>query len=97
MPCRVVPSIQHKRLTLDTMHLLTTLIAALATLALANPLAEQQQVKGPRAEKCNSNVYNCLLTYYNFQPTSIQSYCTSFLSITTVTKTSTTVETSYDQ
>jgi hypothetical protein len=78
------------------MYFLTPLIAALATLALANPFTEQQQGKGPRAEKCNSNVYNCLLTYYNFQPTSIQSYCTSFLSITTVTKTSTTVETSYD-
>ena len=79
------------------MYLFTAFIAVLAVKALANTLAEQQQANSPRAEKCNSNVYNCLLTYYDFQPTSIQSYCTSFLSITTLTKTSTTVETSYDQ
>ena len=78
------------------MYLYTALIATLATAALANPVAEQQ-AKGPRAEKCNNNVYNCLLTYYNFQPTSIQSYCTSFLSISTSTKTLTSTDTSYDR
>ena len=78
------------------MYLLTALVAALATLALANPFAEQQQGKGPRADKCNSNVYNCLLTYYDYNPTSIQSYCTSFLSITTSTKILTSTDTSYE-
>ena len=78
------------------MYLYTALIAALASAAFANPVAEQQ-AKGPRAEKCNNNVYNCLLTYYNFQPTSIKSYCTSFLSISTSTKTLTSTDTSYDQ
>jgi hypothetical protein len=77
------------------MYLNTVLIAALATVALANPLAEQQ-AKGPRAD-CNNKVYNCLLTYLNFQPTSIQSYCTSFLSISTSIKTSTSTSTSYDR
>jgi hypothetical protein len=80
------------------MYLPTALIAALAALALANPFAEQQQQggKGPRAEKCNSGVYNCLLSYYDYNPTSIQSYCTSFLSITTSTKVLTSTDTSYD-
>lgn len=79
------------------MYLFTTIIATFIFAAFANPVAEQQGGKGPRAEKCNSNVYNCLLSYYNFQPTSIQSYCTSFLSISTSTKISTTVNTSYDR
>jgi hypothetical protein len=71
------------------------IIAALAVVGSASPVAEEQQLS-PRAECCNNNVYNCLLNHYNFKPASIQSYCTSFLSITTSTKVSTTTETSYD-
>ena len=71
------------------------IIAALAVVGSASPVAEKQQLS-PRAERCNNNAYNCLLNYYSYQSASIQSYCTSFFSITTSTKVLTTTETSYD-